>query len=137
MRQDLIKCILHDEKRKLPQIDEYSQEESHRPRKKKISFKSIDEVKLELDNEFEHFLGEVFVRNRLRMRSLDDRAMRKFLPLEILDDEEEEQSLDNQLIPDVQQNNDNAFEVDQIIEEEKKDDENDSLHDDPSIEEEL
>lgn len=136
MRQDLIKCILHDEKRKLPQIDEYSQEESHRPRKKKISFKSIDEVKLELDNEFEHFLGEVFVRNRLRMRSLDDRAMRKFLPLEILDDEEEE-SLDNQLIPDVQQNNDNAFEVDQIIEEEKKDEENDSLHDDPSIEEEL
>ena len=136
MRQDLIKCILHDEKRKLPQIDEYSQEESHRPRRKKISFKSIDEVKLELDNEFEHFLGEVFVRNRLRMRSLDDRAMRKFLPLEILDDEEEE-SLDNQLIPDVQQNNDNAFEVDQIIEEEKKDEENDSLHDDPSIEEEL
>ena len=62
--------------------------------------------------------------------------MRKFLPLEILDDEEGE-SLDNQLIPDVQQNNDNAFEVDQIIEEEKKDDENDSLHDDPSIEEEL
>ena len=136
MRQDLIKCILHDEKRKLPQIDEYSQEESHRPRKKKISFKSIDEVKLELDNEFEHFLGEVFVRNRLRMRSLDDRAMRKFLPLEILDDEEEE-FLENQLIPDVQQNNDNAFEVDQIIEEEKKDEENDSLHDDPSIEEEL
>ena len=136
MRQDLIKCILHDEKRKLPQIDEYSQEESHRPRKKKISFKSIDEVKLELDNEFEHFLGEVFVRNRLRMRSLDDHAMRKFLPLEILDHEEEE-SFENQLIPDVQQNNDNAFEVDQIIEEEKKDDENDSLHDDPSIEEEL
>lgn len=136
MRQDLIKCILHDEKRKLPQIDEYSQEESHRPRKKKISFKSIDEIKLELDNEFEDFLGKVFLRNRLRMRSLDDLAMRKFLPLEILDDEDEE-SLENQLIPDVQQNNDNAFEVDQIIEEEKKDDENDSLHDDPSIEEEL
>ena len=136
MRQDLIKCILHDEKRKLPQIDEYSQEESHRPRKKQVSFKSIDEIKLELDNEFQEFLGEVFVRNRLRMRSLDDHAMRKFLPLEILDDEEGE-SLDNQLIPDVQQNNDNAFEVDQIIEEEKKDDENDSLHDDPSIEEEL
>ena len=136
MRQDLIKCILHDEKRKLPQIDEYSQEESHRPRKKQVSFKSIDEIKLELDNEFQEFLGEVFVRNRLRMRSLDDLAMRKFLPLEILDDEEGE-LLDNQLIPDVQQNNDNAFEVDQIIEEEKKDDENDSLHDDPSIEEEL
>ena len=136
MRQDLIKCILHDEKRKLPQIDEYSQEESHRPRKKQISFKSIDEIKLGLDSEFEDFLGEVFIRKRLRMRSLDDHAMRKFEPLEILDDEEGE-SLDNQLIPDVQQNNDNAFEVDQIIEEEKKDDENDSLHDDPSIEEEL
>ena len=93
MRQDLIKCIIHDEKRKLPQIDENSVEESQRPRKKKKSFKSIDRALFELDNDFDEFLGEVFVRKRgmIRMRSMDDHAMRRFVPLEILEDEEEEE----------------------------------------------
>ena len=100
MRQDLIKCILHDEKRKLPQIDEYSQEESHRPRKKNISFKSIDDIKIELDNDIEDLIGSVFVRQRLRLRSVDYHAMRKFEPLETNDEEVE--SLGSQFIPDVQ-----------------------------------
>ena len=53
-----------------------------------------------MDNEFEDYLRGVYVRNRLRAKSMDDHAMRMFEMLEIRDDEEEG-SLDNQLIPDV------------------------------------
>ena len=67
------------------------------------------------------------------MRSVDDHAMRRFIPIDILEDEE----VDKQWIPDVQQNEEIPIQLEQMIEEEIKEERNNSTQNEPSIEEEI